>query len=102
MPTDERILCAAIWWNDKKKHPHQPRNIEYGWVVCGLRHHNIFPILTQMGRDSTNQLQNDEQATQGFLTIGGDFVNRERAAKIAYQAGQTLHETSLLFSEDLY
>ncbi len=99
---NEQILCAAIWWNDRKKHSHQLRNIEFGWVVCGRRHHNIFPILKQMGRNSENQLQDDVATTQGFLTNHGDFVNRTRAAKIAFKAGQIKEKTPLLFSEDLY
>ena len=101
MVSNERILCAAIWWNEKKKHPHQARNIEYGWVVCGHRHHNIFPILEQMGR-SGQHLQDDSETTQGFMTSWGDFVNRARAAKIAFLAGQTPEEPAVLFSEDLY
>lgn len=98
----KRILCAAIWWNDKKKHPHPARNVEYGWVVCGMRHHNIFPILTQMGRDTKNQLQDDNETTQGFMTSNDDFVNRTRAGEIAFKAGQTKNEPVQLFSEDLY
>jgi hypothetical protein len=39
---------------------------------------------------------------QGFVTNFGDFVSREEAAKIAYQAGQIDRKLKILFSEDLW
>ncbi len=38
----EYILSAANYYNDGKKHEHQPNNIEIGFVVCGRRHHNCI------------------------------------------------------------
>ena len=90
----ERIVCAAIYWDDGIEHKHQPKNIETGWVVCGHRHHNCFPILTALGRKGT--------VIQGFLTDFGNFVDRKTAAKLAFESGQMDTDVELLFSEDLY
>lgn len=35
----EYIICAANHYDDGKKHPHTPKNIEQGFVICGRRHH---------------------------------------------------------------
>lgn len=36
----EYILCAANWYKvPTAKDEHLPKNIEYGVVVCGRRHH---------------------------------------------------------------
>ncbi len=39
---------------------------------------------------------------QGFVTNTGQFVTREEAAKIAFEAGQILKPVPKLFSEDLH
>lgn len=39
---------------------------------------------------------------QGFMTNTMRFVNRYRAAKIAWRAGQIDHLPNILFSEDLW
>lgn len=40
---EERILCAAVHYDDGKEYVHQPINITSGYVVCGHRHHNCKP-----------------------------------------------------------
>jgi hypothetical protein len=94
----EYILCAAIWYDDKKKREHQPENIETGIVVCGLRHCNAFVILYEIAEPDYNK----QKVTQGFLTSKGRFVDRKEAAKIAYAVKQIKRQTPGLFSEDLY
>ena len=99
----ERILCAAILFDDLREHVHQPKNIQTGFVVCGRRHHNCYATLVViLGDDNWQETKTDFNQTQGFITSLDMFVSREEAAKIAYVAGQVdqLHER--LISEHLY
>ena len=96
---NEYILCAAIWFNDGKKHPHQPKNLDTGLVFCGHRHHCIFP-QTQMLVSERRKLNIKE--TQGFITNLNRFVDRVEAGEIAFKAKQTEQHCLNLFSEDLY
>jgi hypothetical protein len=96
----ERIICAAIWVDDGIVHPHQPKNIDRGLVVCGRRHHNCIVVANvafpgmAVDRD------------QGFVTTADRYVDREEAASIAIAAGQVdraqMEYADTLFSEDLY
>ena len=99
---EEYILCAAIYFNDNKKHEHQPKNIEIGFVVCGRRHHNCFIIAKILGLDKSNFSENKGNIIQGFLTSKDIFLDRKEAAKLAKLQNQSCRETDLLFSEDLY
>lgn len=101
------IGCSAIWYNDSKERPHNPKNIATGIVVCGLRHANCFPILFELFPDR-RYLNSDSQirtTIQGFLTASGNFVDRDEGWKIAMAANQITHnegDTEILMSEDLY
>jgi len=92
----EDIRCAAIYYNDGKEYPHQPCNINTGYVLCGLRHHNCFA----MRKDKNDGKRNNTR--QGFLTSKDRFVTRKEAAQIALDAGQIPKQIDILFSEDLY
>ena len=99
----ERIICAAIWYNDGKKHIHQPINIETGFVICGRRHHNCIGLADIFG------LQIKRKDVQGFITSKDRFVNRKEAVPIAREASQIIEpylqkdiNDEILFSEDLY
>ena len=94
----ERILCAAIWFEDGEKNVHQPKNITTGFVVCGRRHHNCIAIVDVLGESVIGY----KEHIQGFLTSEDRFVDRKEGAKIAYAAQQTKEFESPLFSEDLY
>lgn len=96
----EKILCAAILFDDKKEYVHQPKNIKSGLVICGRRHHNCFAIYTALR--GAPKGKSDIVVIQGFLTNTDRFVDREEALKIALNAGQTTTTNSQLFSEDLY
>lgn len=105
----ERILCAAIWFNDGKKHEHQPINIKIGLVVCGRRHCNCFLTLDLIFPDMKKDELAAHRTEQGFLTTGNRFVDRKEAFKIAATQGQLLmpelydpKEEKILVSEDLY
>lgn len=99
----ERILCAAIHYDDGGEYVHQPNNIKSGFVICGHRHHNCIATynLTHM-----SVVFDGGKVVQGFLTDTNNFVNREKALKIAHDAGQLKHPDEVrggrLFSECLY
>ena len=98
------IICAAIWFKDGKKHKHQPRNIDSGFVVAGRRHHNVFLTAFELngGKKIEGLNEINERAVQGFLTSDDRFVDRKEGGQIAFDAGQTAKLTECLFSEDLY
>lgn len=102
----ERILCAAIHYDDGQIHHHQPKNIRRGVVICGRRHHNCFAILTALSPyENKNGL-----VTQGFLTSSDRYVLRKEAFKIAKEQNQIIgpmdrfsnDDNNQLISEDLY
>ena len=88
--SEERIICAAIWYDDGKEHVHMP--VPTGFVLCGHRHHNCIAIAKTMwemaGKDLSNFRELFEEKVQGFLTSKGRFVDRWQATAIAYNAGQ--------------
>jgi hypothetical protein len=94
----QRILCAAIWFDDGIVHVHQPKNIQTGFVICGRRHHNCFATLSAI----TDKRHFEFEKEQGFLTNDDMFMNRVDAAKVAFEAKQTDEIKKELFSEDLY
>lgn len=102
--TKEMIICSAIWYNDSRVYAHQPRNIESGIVACGLRHCNCYAILSAIFKDREHVTNNKsgDATIQGFLTNKGDFVYREDAGRIAFDAGQTDTLIKKLHSEDLF
>lgn len=104
LPDTERILCAAIWYDDGIVHDSLPRNIESGIVISSYRHAYCFAILHELfpERDYIIQNRYSDKTIQGFLTSANNFVDREQAGRIAYNAGQIKDEIDMLFSEDLY
>ena len=101
---NEIILCAANYYDDGKNHPHQPDNINTGFVICGRRHSNciaIFSIMFGFPYDDKAKLLKMIER-QGFLTNKNRFVEREEAAQIAFEAGQITQHKIVLYSEDLY
>lgn len=101
--SEERIICAAIWFDDGKRHEHQPRNIDTGFVVCGRRHHNCF-ITASILKGEDWRVSDYGKNVQGFLTSSDLFLNRKKAAVVAYKSGQYKRagRGDVLFSEDLY
>lgn len=65
-----------------------------GTVFTGKRHGDIFAKARPPG-----SLKYGEQ---GFITDKGKFVDREEAARIAFECGQISEKKKELFSEDLY
>ncbi len=96
----EYILCSAIWFDDGKEYLFQPLNINIGFVLCGFRHCSIFPQLGGLVRD--RQAIGIFEKEQGFLTNKNRFVDREEAAKLAFESDQISKELDRLYSEDLY
>lgn len=91
------IVCAAIWYNDGKVYEDQPLNIDTGYILCGRRHNNIRSIRQQL-----LNLKTKNKDIEGFLTSDDRFVNRSKAAEIAYASCQISKETGSLNSEALY
>jgi hypothetical protein len=92
------IICAAVLFLDQTEHHHQPKNIKKGIVIAGRRHHNIFATVAAL---KVNRLDLGF-TVQGFITNDNYFVNRKKAAEIAYKAKQINKSLKYLFSEDLY
>lgn len=69
-----------------------------GVIWTGRRHHNvILKIVETLGISVAPVLD-----PQGFVTECGKFLEREEAAKVAFEAGQIPALKKMLFSEDLY
>lgn len=96
---NEIVICAAIYFDDGIKHPHQPTNIEHGFIIGGWRHHSIIATATILNCiDKSNHIQ-------GFLTSKNRFLNRKEAKELVLQTGQPISPHTYsndLFSEDLY
>lgn len=97
----EKILCAAIHYDDGENYIHQPKNIQSGFVVCGRRHHNC--IMTKSILSGQQDTESGLKSyTQGFITNTDRFVDRKEGAEIAYYAKQINEPVLTLYSEDLY
>lgn len=104
---EEKILCAAIYFNNGVEYKEQPKNILVGIVVCGYRHNNCFNTLfTMFNRQAVENIAHDkEKLVCGFLTSKDRFVNRADGYAIAKEQDQLLFDhddTAILTSEDLY
>jgi hypothetical protein len=99
----ERILCAAIWYDDKKYYASQPQIVNgtgTGVVISGYRHDRIRDTLMGLFGDNYDK----RLMTQGFLTSHNRFVNRGLAWDIFFETNPD-HKFFLngeLYSEDLY
>ena len=101
MEKKERILCAAIWYQEEGVATSSFRNIETGYVMCGLRHSNIIHLHFQL----TGKTTKIATSVQGFITSFNHFVNRREAMQIVIEAEQVDKDRVSgiqLFSEDLY
>lgn len=96
----EYVICAAVWFKDGKKHVHQPKNIEDGFVVSGRRHHNCYYIASICLADGYSEVKGT--CVQGFLTSKDIFIDRKQAGELAFKSRQIKELTDCLFSEDLY
>ena len=100
----ERILCAAIWVDDGKYYHYQPKNIDTGLVLCGLRHPCIFQQIG--GLVGERKQLGIHEREQGFLTNFNRFVGRKEALVIALEQNQVRDISDVrgsnLHSEDLY
>lgn len=104
----EKILCAANYYNDGVEYAHNPKNIDIGFITCGLRHHNCIQTFAQIRGFpySKKSLAILRTEIQGFLTNKNRFVDRKEAGAIAYAANQLKVDKfeigDELFSEDMY
>lgn len=77
-----RVIAAAVMVDGK--------------VYRGTRHGECIKIAVLNGAKRVNQDQ------QGFLTDSGEYVNREDAARLAFQCGQIATPKRKLYSEDVW
>jgi hypothetical protein len=79
MSDNERILCAAVWFQDieiKKDlliESRLPVNCDRGLVVCGHRHYQYLYTAIAFTGLSTYEMG---EHIQGFLTNRNRFVDR--------------------------
>jgi hypothetical protein len=100
----EYILSSAIWYKDLPTAKLLPVNIDKGIVLCGLRHAFIISTMKSVTGLRTVQFGENSvgETVQGFLTSANRFVDRQIAADIAFNAGQTQVNKKELFSEDVF
>jgi hypothetical protein len=97
----EKIVCAAIWIDIPGIFQNQPRNIDNGIVISGLRHANCIATYVHL----TGKRLFGKRYIQGFITTFHRFVDREEALQIAITALQVTYPTISskgLDSSDLY
>ena len=109
MSGEERIICAAVLYDDKITHNHQPVNIDRGVVVAGFRHHNCLTSLAILiGEDEYFKKKVKNNLTHGFLTSRNRFLTRNEAYKLHYNidpnyiSDDPTASPDQLYSEDLY
>lgn len=93
----EKIIYAAIHYDDGNDYGSQPDNISGGFVIGSRRHDASIGILHGLGFDLSSYYR-----TEGFITTYNRFLDRNDAGTVAYNAGQIEENTNCLFSEDLY
>ena len=109
----EKILCAAIWYDNGDTRPHLPKNINSGIVVGGYRHPSclsslasiLYPNWQTISIEDMVRIDCLNKQVQGFITNKNRFVNRKEAAEIAIASGQVTQvefPKTGLHSEDLY
>lgn len=108
----EKVLCAAIYYNDGQTYEHRVINKNVGFVVCGYRHADCietFKFIADGFRYPYNAIMLRKEEVMGFITNTNRFVDRQEAYKIAFAADQMIGpnkgypENEIgLTSEDLY
>ncbi len=104
---EEKIICAAIWYEELPTQNFLPINIKTGIVICGHRHGHCIDVVKSLANLRTVQISPDGvgKSTQGFLTNTNRFVDRQEAYEIAKKQNQLndrLRTEGTLYSEDIY
>lgn len=98
----ERIMVAAIHYDDGVTYDFQPVNIESGFVFTGVSHGSCLNLMKHFYKGLAPTILKSDLRVQGFLTNRNRFVGREEAAKIAYASKQIKTMKNKLYSEDLF
>ena len=80
----EYVMCAANYYYDKTCHPHQPYNIDEGFVICGWRHACCGSSYMAANLDANRW----DNCIQGFLTNKNRFLTRGEALELVKSNGQ--------------
>lgn len=91
----ERILCAAVYIDNKEENHKQPFPFPTGYVICGHNHAAIKEVMQMLNIKP-------EVYNEGFLTSHNRFVSRATAADIAWKDGQIGAVVKELLSDMLY
>jgi hypothetical protein len=111
MYSDEKIICAAIWYKEiplKKTIPDVlPKNCDRGLVISGHRHGQCMWVMGSLTglRSVMNAPDGVGDYVQGFLTSKNRFVDREEAAQIWLKESpnnKLNYSSTELYSEDIY
>jgi hypothetical protein len=91
---DNRVVCAAQKFPD-------------GTIVLGVRHYDEFVHRTlELINRHTTDSKEQAKVIQGFVDRFGNFLTREEAWVVAFNAGQIIRrcggDNGKLFSENLY
>ncbi len=72
----ERIICPAIWIDDKKEHDNQPENVKTGYVIYGLHMVDIFFRMRNRDKGKPINLQTLKlnEIIEGYYTNHGRFI----------------------------
>lgn len=84
-PAGTKLVKAAVWCQERKT------------VFTGLRHSDVLKHMMTIGCEKPRG-----EETQGFLCQHGVFWDRHDGAIIAFAAGQTKEQKTVLMSEDLW
>lgn len=99
-----RIMCAAIHFDDGKKHRYQPDNIKTGFVIAGRRHSDVMYTVVLLNQGKRIDVIDE---TEGFLTTDNKFLNRFESYEVAKDQKQLICDCSnstggRLTSDDLW
>lgn len=80
------VICAAVKYGDK--------------IWLGKHHGDI---LQNMYKENPHEPERVDQSMQGFIGNHGEFLTRQEAAKMAFEAGQITEwkEGQILLSEEI-
>ena len=85
-----RIVSSAIKFRET---PYS----QYWHIICGKRHCDCFEMMFN------HQFIHDRNSeVQGFMTDTNQFIDRYKAAEIAYNAQQISQPLTILYSEDIW
>lgn len=99
----EYIVCSAVWIKEIQG-THRPKNIDSGYVVAGLRHHNCIETISMMKGSRDHNGKPVDCSNQWFLTSHNRYISRKEALIMAKENWQFIgpQHGNILYSENIY